>query len=255
PVLDTVQREYGLHARTLSNNDPRLIEVKCRIMTAFIKEIKETLNREREMRGQKPLQIAVHVHMTVDCCRFVGLDVKEWVDLHLVDKVVIYPLIHYEALPQSVITDTGTVDIDQYAKATVEGPECFKWGFYDLCRSYNGIRYDVNGENDRELDKWAEIFSSHPEVESYVIMMPRLLPQEEARDRAKNIYAHGLFGLSYWDANCHSTDRRLWTMYSRLGHKEELASYTVNDGVLYRNHNLITLGTHRLDRYAPHWGS
>ena len=145
------------------------------------------------------------------------------------------------------------IDPEQYAKAVLEGPDCFKWGYYDLCYGYSGVRYDTTEDKEEEVKELVSVFRGTG-VGLYVHIMPRNMGAEVFRRRARKLYEWGVDGIGLWDTEFRSVCRRDFTMMARLGHREALATYDTKDGDWFRNHNIVKIGLHRIDRYAPHWG-
>lgn len=255
PFLEIMREKYGVDARELSNNDPRIIKEKCRIMTDFIIEVKERLNKERAERGQKPLKFAAHVLKTVAGSKFVGLDIKEWVDKEIVDEIICYPLVHYEKLHDDMFRDAEKtiVDIEKYAKGVIEGEEDFKWGFYDACKGVNGRDYDIKEDKEEDIRELVEIFKGK-KANLYIDLMRRDMEVGLLRDRVTTLYDWGVEGIALWDTESRIKIGRNRTLLSRLGHKDEVRNFGIRDGKWYRNHNIIKLGAHRMDRYHPNWG-
>lgn len=86
PVVDGFRRRHGIDPRTLSDDDPRLIEFRSDIVTGYLKRVRELLNR----RGRR-LELAVTVLMTKASNRQYGLDLERWVREGVVDVIIPYP--------------------------------------------------------------------------------------------------------------------------------------------------------------------
>ena len=81
----------------------------------------------------------------------------------------------------------------------------------------------------------------------YKDVMPRSMPPDEYRAKAREAYDHGCDGLSFWD-----TDDRFalnqWEVIRRLGHPDEL---TKTSTVKYRK--IISMNGIHVDRYNVWW--
>ena len=89
---------------------------------------------------------------------------------------------------------------------------------------------------------------------AYIEIMPRQMEPEEYRRRAVDIYAHGAAGICLWDTYNRVWYPGQWTMASRLGHRQELASWDSGEGRLYRKLPILRLMGMRVDKYRPSWG-
>ena len=254
--LSAIREKYGVDARVLSANDERIITEKCRLMTEFLRYIRNRLDAERAARGQKPLRYTAHVHQTVKGCRFVGLDIEGWARAGLIDTVVCYPLYTYENYPDSFYTDPShtTVDVDAYREGMKVGPERFRYGWYDAGNNYTALTYDVSEDKEEEIAALRAALKG-TDTRLYVHVMPRNLYPSVMLERARKLYACGVDGIGLWDTNVRADVLREWSLVSRLGHKEEIESMDCGEGVFFRNHNFTVLGNLRMDRYPPHWGA
>ena len=93
PVLESFQKEYGLDARTVSPSDPRLLRIRAKIMTRFVREARDILNQIGQKRGKKlRLSVWVWPHDQDTWCGLTpmqdGLDVETWVKEGLIDSVI-----------------------------------------------------------------------------------------------------------------------------------------------------------------------
>ena len=77
---------------------------------------------------------------------------------------------------------------------------------------------------------------------------------EEYRDRALELYGCGAERISLWDTYNRAPRKRPWTMISRLGHKQELASYDSGEGTLYSVQRILKVAGKDISRYLPAWG-
>jgi hypothetical protein len=87
----------------------------------------------------------------------------------------------------------------------------------------------------------------------FIELFPRSMPPEEYRRKAQALYAKGVDGLSLWDTNARHVNLRQWSMIRRLGHAEELETWTDGEGIVFRTVPVRTIGSYRVDRYSPAW--
>ena len=145
------------------------------------------------------------------------------------------------------------VDIEKYAKGVIEGEEEFKWGFYDACNGVNGRDYDIKEDKEEDIRELVEIFKGK-KANLYIDLMRRDMEVGLLRDRVTALYDWGVEGIALWDTESRMKIGRNRTLLSKLGHKDEVRNFGIRDGKWYRNHNIIKLGAHRMDRYHPNWG-
>lgn len=109
---DLFEKKYGIDARKVPENDPRLYELRGEIMTGFMRDVRELLDDVQKQQGRKSryeLSASV-VHTKTDNTKF-GLDVERWVKEELVDSIGIFPAAFH--------TDTSKpVDVDWFRQIT-----------------------------------------------------------------------------------------------------------------------------------------
>ena len=91
-------------------------------------------------------------------------------------------------------------------------------------------------------------------TEIYFDLIPRQMPTAEYQRRALELYANGAERFSMWDTYSRVPLRAQWTMASRLGHKEELKSWSDGEGELFSRHRLLKIGGQNVSMYRPMWG-
>ncbi len=91
PFLDLFQRRFKEDARKADESDKRITELRCEILTTFMREIRKMLDEEGTRRGgKKRLDLSAFVLADeADNLRY-GLDVRRWVADGLIDMVLPY---------------------------------------------------------------------------------------------------------------------------------------------------------------------
>lgn len=243
PFLELVRQRYGVDARTLPNDDERLMTVRCQIMTDFMRQVKKQLAEDRAARGQKPLKIAVHVHKSIRACRFVGLDLEAWVKEGLIDSIECYPVELEEHLPDECYAneEKTLIDVDKYRQAVAKSP----------VETHPRI-YNTTDNPEEDTLAFVNLVKG-TDVKLYIDILPRTMSPEEFRKRGMRLYNYGVHGVSLWDTYDRTKVRRQWTMMSRLGHHTQLPTMADGDGELFRTHRVVVYNRCRMDRYPPYW--
>ncbi len=106
------QKKYGVDAKTIPEDDPRLYAMRGEIMTGFMRDIRKMLDDVQKAQGRKEryeLNASV-VHNEADNLKY-GLDVERWAKEGLVDRIGIFPAAFH--------TDTRKpMEIDWFARIT-----------------------------------------------------------------------------------------------------------------------------------------
>ena len=88
----------------------------------------------------------------------------------------------------------------------------------------------------------------------YIEIMPRNLRPEQIRAKALEIYEAGGEHIGLWDTYGRASRKAEWSMWSRIGHKEELAELDNGEGSLYRPVRLLRIDGRSVRSYRPIWG-
>ena len=183
--------KYGVDPTTLPDRDPRLLDWRAEIITAFMQRVRETLD---EVSPEKRIKIVVAVLGSEAANCFFSFDVARWVREGLVDVLLVYPWADY---PDRWLSQ-GFVDAD--------------------IRYFAGL---TNGTPVKLYSMWlAGIWRNH--------WTPEHVRMNEYFQKALKDYADGADGISAWDYvgldRAFTADRWL-----RLGHQEQLAEWAATD--------------------------
>ena len=86
------QERFGADAKQVSEDDPRLFDLRCEILTSFMAEIRAVLDEtQKSQRRTKRHALSASVVQTRDDNRRHGIDVERWVTDGLVDQIGIFP--------------------------------------------------------------------------------------------------------------------------------------------------------------------
>lgn len=90
PLVEGFRQESGLDARDLPEDDKRYLAYRARVMTGFMRRVRQTMDRAAHERGRK-IEISSHVLNNEAQNRFYGLDLAAWVEEGLLDTMIPYP--------------------------------------------------------------------------------------------------------------------------------------------------------------------
>jgi hypothetical protein len=109
---DQFKKKYGVDAKQVPENDPRLYELRGEIMTGFMRDVRKLLDDVQKEQGRKErYELMASVVHTENDNRKYGLDVERWVKEGLIDKISIFPAAFH--------TDTSKpVDMAWFKKIT-----------------------------------------------------------------------------------------------------------------------------------------
>ena len=256
PFMECFAEKYpGVDPRQLPVADPRITEIRCRIMTGFVTELRERLDRERARRGQPRCKLIVRCHSTLHNSKLQGVDVEEWARRGLIDKVVIYPMLINEILPDEVWQDgeKTRIDLKKYEEFAMSSEELVISRRASFEYPHTVLFPGDPATDEERVAQWQALTQKYG-VKVYHDIQPRQMSTAEMKRRALELYERGAENLSLWDTYLRIPNRTMWTMASRIGHKEELASFPDGEGQLYSNHRLLSVGGQNTSMYLPFWG-
>ena len=153
--------------------------------------------------------------------------------------------------------DPAKIDVEKYRKfALCNEPDVYwrrDWSEYKDFDEYPYVKEpNIKTESDR-VAQWRELEKKYG-TEIYFDLIPRQMPTAEYQRRALELYENGAERFSMWDTYNRVPIRAQWTMASRLGHKEELKSWSDGEGELFSRHRLLKIGGQNVSMYRPMWG-
>ena len=86
PLIEEFGEKYHADPAKLKAGDERLVELRCKYTTQYIREVREMLDDEGKRRKKK-FQLSVMVFGDRKTNRHIGLDVEKWIEFSLVDIV------------------------------------------------------------------------------------------------------------------------------------------------------------------------
>ena len=91
PLVEGFKTEYGEDPRRLDEKDPRWLAYRTRILTQFMREVREAMDAAaREQGRSKPIEVSAIVMGLDEENLFNGIDVRTWVNEGLVDTLIPY---------------------------------------------------------------------------------------------------------------------------------------------------------------------
>lgn len=93
PLVEGFKAEYGLDPRRLDECDPRWLSYRCRILTQFMRELRQEMDAvAREQGRTRPIEITAIVSGREDENFFYGMNVKEWIAEGVIDTIIPYTM-------------------------------------------------------------------------------------------------------------------------------------------------------------------
>lgn len=220
------KEKYGADAKTVPEDDPRLYELRGEIMTGFMRDVRNLLDKVQKEQGRKEryeLSASV-VHNEYDNKKY-GLDVERWAKEGLVDKIAIFPT-------------------------------AFHTNAYDM--------YTINYDHPVDLE-WFSRITKGTRTEFYPLMIGwKLASYNDAISEAQKNYAAGAAGLMFWDpfpTGMYTQPRHYtravstyWSLVSRLGHVGDLAKLEAEKRPVAKYKPLKKWGNYNFGRWIPDVG-
>jgi len=236
PILDAFAAEYpGVDCRKLPNTDERLIKVRARVMTNFMRDMRKMLD------DFKPgLKMNVHVHTSIKDNLYYALDIPQWISEGLIDNIIVNNDYHWENLPDEVWEDETKkqIDLEKYTKWANSSPEII------TCRNVYG--HLIPEEAVREYNALTEGTNIRVFCD-----LQRDTP-EDAKAEAIRLMDIGCKNICLWDTYEYKPIGRLWKILQRLGHRDQIRDFDINKYT--KMHRVNLLNGMQVGRYCPWWG-
>ena len=256
PFLKRFSERYGDDPRELPWDDPRITEIRCAIMTEYVRELRSAL----DSAGFSRVSIHVRAGHTLYDNRLIGLDVETLAREGLIDTVIVYPARWRENLNGDVWQDGEghKIDLGKYPAFTRQGDQSViirQEGFYLLepIPDSHGAFPAPNTERER-IAEWTEL-ENQTGVRIYFDLMPRHMSAAEYRRRLLEIYDAGGKRISLWDTQERAAERRVWNLLRRAGHRDEILAAAPDENGCCARYRFLFLGGKSVGRVRPSWGS
>lgn len=248
PVVDRFRALYGEDPYDLPLEEPRLNALHCEIMTEFFRKARKALD---EAHPDRHVQIHLRSLYSVYDNKYIGLDTEKLMAEGLIDAVIPYPWRYREVYGPGCILPNGHIDMEVY-KAWVNDPDhqpYFLKGDVEATEDIKGV--PQGPANIQQLvQQWMALEEKYG-VKVYIDIMPRIMPPEEIRRRALELYDAGAKRLAMWDTFGRVTVKAMWGTARKLGHVEQLREGFDTGSRLYI---LQELAGNNISRYLPVWG-
>ena len=262
PFVKRFEAKYGCDPRVLPLTEARIQREKAEVIAEFLSELRAALDAECERLGRAPMTIGLKVPYSLYDCKILGLDLETFARRGLVDRVVSYPVVMRENLDAEIWTDEARtrLDLGKYARYAEEsevriidradysgpGVRCFVPPVADE----HGVLQGPATLKERVEEFLAlEAFG----VEVGIDVLPRTIPPAEVLSTFRELTELGVKHFSLWDTYARVVRLTEWCMTSRMGHAEELGTFSDGAGSLYRNERLLELDGVNVSRYLPNW--
>ena len=251
PFTDKFLEIYGEDARALPLDDERIVELKCSIMTDFIRRARKALNGA----GYSGTELHAKVMFSLYDNRLVGLDLESWAKEGLVSRIVSDERRIREVLPSDLM-ENGRINLDKftaYAKSSVNEPILYEYDsiFKPMADSKGVLRGPIS--NTERISEFAELERKYG-MTAYIEIMPRNMSPKRMVEKANEIYAAGCSHIGLWDTYSRTRRRSEWNMWRRIGHKDELDNMLDMQDSLCTVVRLTRLGGKNVRAYMATWG-
>lgn len=251
PVVRRFREAYGEDPYDLPLDDPRLNGIHCQIMTEFFRKVRKALDAAYPERH---VQVHLRALYSVYDTKYVGLDVETLAQQGLVDAIISYPNRYREVYGEGCVKADGRIDMERY-KAYVNDPNNKPYihngdaAFFPPAPDSRGVLQGPTSVA-RQVEQWMALEKAY-HVPVYIDILPRVMPPEELRQRALELYAAGAERFALWDTFGRVTFKGMWSVARKLGHREELEAGIDPQCRLFR---LQELAGNDISRYLPVWG-
>ena len=251
PFTDKFLEVYGEDARLLPLDDERIVELKCSMMTDFIRKARKALNEA----GYSGTELHAKVLFSIYDNKLVGLDLETWAKEGLVNRIVSDERRIREVLPADVM-ENGRINLEKftaYANTGVEEPILYEYDsiFDPMADSKGVLRGPVS--NTERIKEFMELERKYG-MTVYIEIMPRAMSHERMVKKAREIYDAGCTHIGLWDTNARTRRRSEWNMWRGIGHMDSLDSVLEAQASLRSLVRLTELGGKSVRAYMATWG-
>ena len=139
PVQARFRELFGLDVRQVPDSDPRLLQVWCEFVTAWIRELRRMLDAAGPSALGGRRELTIFTGPTLAWNLQFGIDVAAWAKAGLIDAVLPYPRHHHTARLYGQVIDRpdGWIDVAEYAAALAGTsvplvPSLGHWGDHNM---------------------------------------------------------------------------------------------------------------------------
>ncbi len=251
PFTDKFFELYGEDARLLPLDDDRIVELKCSIMTDFVRKIRKALDGA----GYGDTELHAKVLFSLYDNKLVGLDIEGWAKEGLVNRIVSDERRIREILPPDIM-ENGKINLKKYTSYTNSSLD--EPILYEYDRIFEP-RVDSKGKlcgpksNTERIKEFMELENKYG-MTVYIEIMPRSMSVEHIVEKAHEIYDAGCGHIGLWDTYGRTRRRSEWNMWRSIGHKDELDEILKAQDSLRTVVRLIELDGKNIRTYMLTWG-
>lgn len=246
PVLELFEELYpGVDPRRLPLSDERLVQVHCRIMGEFIRELRLALDRYSEENHCERKAVNIITGFSCSECKLYGIDVESWAENGWID---------------SFIPANMSVWVEDSRYRDDQNPELIDLEKYKEAK-YRSLRCPVRRFYETSLEKMLENLPHHLEISRrtgvkcyFELPWECCFRAEGLWDYISKMYAAGAENLSLWDCyHVRVMHRDEWNLVSRAGHKEMFTGEPLGLDSFMRSYRLLSFNGNSLASYHPAW--
>ena len=242
PVRDLFAERYGEAAdlRRLPSGDRRACEIRCAVMTGFMRRLRGEMDSVGKRRGKR-VEIYVTSYTAAEDIQKDGLDVETLAREGLIDGVIQSNMTVWEET-DDVLGEDGRIDLEKYRKKAESRFIVKRAHANEIERILRGLPTYRRIAGTYGIRLWSEIqWENSAEPEDY------------AAD-AKRIYENGGTGIALWDAYPKRVTRLSeWYVTSRLGSPEHIGELNRGNTPYRRLIKILSWNGEDMSLYNPSW--
>lgn len=237
PFIELFQQSYPkLDPRELPLSDKRLAEVRCSVITGFMRRLRNRLDSEFD----RHIKINVHIGNDLDNNLLMATDVEAWAKEGLIDSFFVMPMRIFENIDDVMQTDNSKlIDLEKYAEKSRN--------------SLNSIisRHPMHIQQ-VDYNRFLDIAKKY-NITAYFDLMYRSMNCQQIKDRVLDAYSHGVENIAIWDVYDQNYAFSKWNFVSKIGHKDNLQNMNFGRGEYWNIYRLISLDGKNVSVYNSMW--
>lgn len=244
PVIDRFVEKYGDYVdfRRLPNSDPRVSEIKCDVMTDFMRKLRMELDDVAKVRGRNRVKIYITAYYSVEESRMDGIDVERFAKEGLIDGVIQSNMTVYEETEDVLDTD-GLIDLEKYTKKAETEYVVKRFFGNSKERTIQGLEAYSQIAEKYGIKQYSEIQWECTEIDP-----------ENYAEMAKSIYEKSRGGIALWDCYPARVQHLSeWYCASRLGSMEHIEKLAEDPDNYRRVHKVLSYNGSDISLYSPNW--
>lgn len=255
PFIDAFQALYGEDPRYLPLDDDRVMDLRCELMTGFVRRVRQALD---DTCGKGKVRLHLRAQFSFYDCRYIGLDVERLAREGLIHGIISYPQRLRENYSDEIWQADGKhIDLEKYHRFVLGGqaPTVVRESDFDFLPPLADSRGVFHGPESQtaRVQEFMELERKYG-VQVWFDILPRIMMPDEVQRRVLDLYHCGAERFSLWDTYSRAPARLCWSMMRRIGHKEELENWDSGDGTWYRTYRVLKYDILDCSRYMPAWG-